>query len=231
MRLNRQNAIAIFFLGALCVSCSGAPGDNPSGEVAIVESAAFNEAGLNDIQAMMNAAVENEQIPSAIAMLARDGEIAWLGTAGNMGPDVPMSRDAIVPLASVGKMYTATAAMILIERGVIAFDDPVSKYIPEFADVKINIAAAGDPPLLAAPESAITVRHLLTHTSGLVVDGDEFWKIWGANIDTMTTTHLARDLAALPLDYQPGQNYKYGPTGAAYEVLGAVIEIASARSE
>jgi len=229
IRTNRKNLFAIFALGVFYASCAGAPGENASGAVA-VESAAFNESGLNDIQAMMNAAVENERIPSAIAMLAREGEIAWLVTAGDMGPDIPMSRDAIIPLASIGKMYTAAAAMILLERGAIALDDPVSKFIPEFADVKINVADAGAPPKLSAPETAIMVRHLLTHTSGLVVDGDEFWSIWGANIDTTTTTHLSRDLAALPLEYQPGQRFKYGPTGAAYEVLGAVIEIASGQT-
>lgn len=193
-------------------------------------SGGFSYEGVNAIQEMMNSAVEEKRIPSAIAMLARDGEIIWIGTAGDMGPGVPMSREAIVPLASVGKIYTATAALILIERGVIAFDDPVSEYIPEFADVKINVAGAEGSQHLVAPKSPITVRHLLTHTSGLIVDGDEFWNAWNANTDKTTATHMARDLAALPLEYHPGQGYNYGPTGAAYEVLGAIIEIASGQT-
>jgi CubicO group peptidase (beta-lactamase class C family) len=67
----------------------------------------------------------------------------------------------------------------------------------------------------------------LTHTSGLTVSGDAFWAAWNANVDKTTTTQMARDLAAIPLQYRPGERFEYGPTGAAYEVLGAVIEIVS----
>lgn len=90
----------------------------------------FSKEGLAAIQDMMETAIRDGRMKSGIAMLARDGEIIWLGTAGEMGPGIPMRDDAIIPLASVGKMYTAVAAMILSERCVISLGDPVRQVHP-----------------------------------------------------------------------------------------------------
>jgi CubicO group peptidase (beta-lactamase class C family) len=190
---------------------AGAPGDRTATTAPL-----FTETGLAAIRDLMRAAVRDGRTPAATVLLARDGEILWLETAGEMNPGMPMGDDAIVPLASIGKLYTAAAAMILVERGRIALDDPVSKYIPEFAKV--------------SPGHPITVFHLLTHTSGLTVDGDAFWAAWDANTEKTNTTAMARALAGLPLVSQPGEVFEYGPTGAAYEVLAAVIEIASGQT-
>ena len=190
----------------------------------------FSEEGLEAIQDMMETAVRDGRMTSGIAMLARDEDIFWLKSVGDMGPGVSMREDAIIPLASVGKMYTAVAAMILTERGLISPDDPVSKYIPEFADLMVGVADATGRNSLVAPATPVTVYHLLTHTGGLTVSGDEFWAAWNEHSERTTTTHLARALAALPLKSQPGERFEYGPTGASYEVLGAVIEIASGQT-
>ncbi|MEJ2084602.1 MAG: serine hydrolase, partial [Acidobacteriota bacterium] len=163
-------------------------------------------------------------------MLSEAGCPTWIGTAGEMTRGIPMRNDAILPLASVGKMFTATAAMILLERGVIALDDPVSEYIPEFSNVRIAAAAGSGESGFVPPDRPITLFHLLTHTSGLTVTGDEFWAAWYANVGKTTTTHFARALAAMPLEAPPGTLFNYGQTGAAYEVLGAVIEIASGQT-
>lgn len=190
----------------------------------------FSEEGLAAIQDMMEAAIRDGRIKSGIAMLARDDDIVWLGTAGDMGPDIPMRDDAIIPLASAGKMYTAIAAMILRERGVIALGDAVSRYIPEFANVMVEVAHPSGGTHLVVPETPVTIYHLLTHTGGLRVSGDRFWAAWNAHSERTTTTDLARALAELPLRSQPGESFAYGPTGASYEVLGAVIEISSGQT-
>jgi len=190
----------------------------------------FSQEGLAGIQDLMETAIRDGRIPSGIAMVARDDEIVWLGTAGEMGPGVYMREDAIVPLASVGKMYTAVAAMILVERGAISLDDPVSKYIPEFADVMVEVADESGALRLVAPETPVTIHHLLTHTGGLRMSGDAFWAAWNAHVGRTTTTDMARALAALPLESQPGAKFSYGATGASYEALGAVIEIAGDRT-
>jgi len=190
----------------------------------------FTPEGIGTIQGMMEQAVADRRVTAAIAMLARDSEPVWLGTAGEMTPGTPMRSDAILPLASVGKMFTAVAAMILYERGVLALDDPVSKFIPEFENVRVRVLNEGGQAKLVAPDRPITVFHLLTHTAGLTVDGDEFWAAWDRHVGKTTTAHLARELAALPLQSQPGDRFDYGQTGASYEVLGAVIEIASGQT-
>ena len=75
----------------------------------------FSDKGLDAIQNMMETAVRDGRMSSGIAMLASEEGIFWLKSVGDMGPDVSMREDAIIPLASVGKMYTAVAAMILVE--------------------------------------------------------------------------------------------------------------------
>ena len=190
----------------------------------------FSKDGLDAIQEMMETAVTNGRISAGIAMVARDGKIVWLGTAGEMSPGIPMIDDPIMPLASVGKMFTATAAMILYERGAISLDDPVSKYIPEFADVMVGVSDESGAITVVAPETPITLYHLLTHTGGLTVTGDEFWAAWDAHTGKTTTTLFAQALAKLPLFAEPGTQFRYGQTGASYEVLGAVIEVASGQT-
>ena len=228
--VNQLGAIsgAVLLISA-CRNGDPTPSAQPE-EVASVASSGLSQEGLDAIQGMMDTAVEEGRIPAAIAMVALDGEVAWLGTAGEMEPGIPMRDDAILPLASVGKMFTATAAMILMERGVISLDDPVSQYIPEFADAKVEVTAEDGTTRLVAPEAPITVYHLLTHTGGLKVTGDDFWAAWDTHVANTTTTHFARALVEMPLQAQPGERFDYGQTGASYEVLGAVIEIASGQT-
>ena len=219
---------AALLVGA-CQDANRSPSTPPTG-VADPAGGGFSQEGLDAIQEMMETAITDGRITAGIAMVARDGKIAWLGAAGEMEPGVPMRDDAILPLASVGKMFTATAAMILFEREIISLDDPVSKYIPEFADVMVGVTDEDGETRLVAPDDPMTVYHLLTHTGGLTVTGDEFWAAWDTYTGNTTTTHLARALAAMPLFAQPGAQFRYGPTGASYEVLGAVIEIASGQT-
>ena len=228
--VNQLGAIsgAVLLISA-CRNGDPTPSAQPE-EVASVASSGLSQEGLDAIQGMMDTAVEEGRIPAAIAMVALDGDVAWLGTAGEMEPGIPMRDDAILPLASVGKMFTATAAMILMERGVISLDDPVSQYIPEFADAKVEVTAEDGTTRLVAPEAPITVYHLLTHTGGLKVTGDDFWAAWDTHVANTTTTHFARALVEMPLQAQPGERFDYGQTGASYEVLGAVIEIASGQT-
>ena len=166
------------------------------------------------VQELLDVAVTEGRIPAAVAFLAKGDELLWTVTTGSFDEGVPMRADAIMPLASVGKMFTATAAMILVEKGKLDLQAPVSAYIEGF-------------PV----DSGITVRHLLTHTTGFTVDGDAFWATWDEHVGstTSTTSDFALDLAELPRK-EPGSVFEYGQTGAAYEVLGAVIENASGQT-
>ncbi|MDX1469068.1 MAG: serine hydrolase domain-containing protein [Acidimicrobiia bacterium] len=170
-------------------------------------------------------AVESGRVPGIVGMLGVDGESLWSAVAGDMGPGAPMRSDVIMPLASVGKMYTATAVMLLLEAGALSVEDPVSDFIPEFDSVMVSVNEN-----LVAPASPVTVHHLLTHTGGLMVDGDLFWEAWNAHSGKTTTGHLARALAELPLQSHPGSAFAYGATGASYEVLGAIVEVVSGQT-
>lgn len=220
--------VTLIIAGQPC-SAGGEGGQTPARQGRLTDNSSFSRTG-ESIQAMMDKAVADRRIPAAIAMLARESEIQWLGTAGEMTHGVPMRRDAILPLASVGKMFTATAAMILYERDLLSLDDPVSKYIPDFGDLRIKVRDGAGQESPVTPARPVTIFHLLTHTSGLTVTGDEFWAAWNAHVGNTTTTHFARALARLPLQFQPGEQFQYGQTGAAYEVLGAVIEICSGQT-
>lgn len=229
----KRNIFKYSFLASIIAvagGCQTLPAERALTESENAVQSAFSEQGLQSIQAMMERAVDAGRIPAGLSMLAQDGVVSWIGTAGEMGPGVPMRSDAIFPLASVGKIYTATAAMILIERGLISLDDPVSHYIPEFANIAVSVENEDGTSSLVAADHPMTVFHLITHTTGLTVSGNNFWAAWNANSETTTTTHLARDLAAMPLQSHPGTQFEYGPTGAAYEVLGAVIEIVSGQN-
>lgn len=193
----------------------------------VVGSDRLAPGGLEALKRMIDLAVDQQRIMAAVAVIEIDGSVQWQHNAGEMEADVPLLDDAILPLASVGKMFTATAAMLLVERGVIALEDPVSRFIPEFENAMVNVDGESEP---VPAERAMTVFHLLTHTAGFVVAGDQFWGVWDSHSGITTTTHFARDLLALDLQSHPGEAFDYGQTGAAYEVLAAVIEIASGQT-
>ena len=217
----------LLFMAAAGVAAVAAP-RHALEEARTIEPASDNP--FSPIQAFLDTAVAEGRIPSGIAMIAQDGNIIWQGASGDMGPGIAMRSDAIMPLASLGKIYTATAAMILYERDQIGLDDPVSQYIPAFADVQIAVTDDDGTERLQAPDRPITIYHLLTHTSGLHVAGDAYWPIWNEHAGVTTTGDFARALAQVPMNHQPGTRFEYGYTGGAYEVLAAVIEIASGQT-
>ena len=165
------------------------------------------------LETLIMDAVDSRRIPGGVAFVAEGGNMVWRMAAGEISSDERMPDNAIFPLASVGKMYTATAAMILRDEGVIRLDDPVSTYLPAFAD---------DPDL--------TIRHLLTHTSGLTLNGNLYWSVWNEHFGSTTTAEFAAGLANLPRTALPGERFEYGATGGNYEVLAAVIEAASGQT-
>lgn len=165
------------------------------------------------LESLVDEAVSSFRIPGGVGFVAQEGEMVWLQAFGEMSPGEAMPEDAIFPLASVGKMYTATAAMILRDEGRIRLDDPVSMYLPAFAS---------DPDL--------TIHHLLTHTSGLTLNGNPYWSVWNEHFGATTTAEFATGLANLPRVARPGERFEYGATGGNYEVLAAVIEAASGQT-
>lgn len=196
----------------------------------------MSEERIERIDAMLKAAVKESQVPGVVALIARNGCIVYHkahGTANEKGDQ--LDKNSIFRIASQTKAITSTAVMMLWEEGRFQLDDPISEYIPEFGPAQIlDTYNESDGTYTTKPAvNQITIRHLLTHTSGLgygVIDGDErFQKIYKkAGItdlytsENITIAESVRKLAKLPLHHDPGTAYVYSE---GLDVLGYFVEI------
>lgn len=203
------------------------------------ESVGLSAARLARIDDLCRKAIEDKNIPGVVALVARHGKIVYhraFGSADNAS-NRAVRKDDIFRIASQSKAVTATAVMMLWERGLFQLDDPISKYIPEFKNPQVLKGYnSSDGSLTTEPaKSEITIRHLLTHTSGIgygVIDGDERFKAIYAKAgvtDLFTTERVligesVRKLAKLPLHHHPGEQFTYSE---GLDVLGYFIEIVS----
>ena len=196
---------------------------------------------LAKLDAMLEEAIQKEQVPGLVAMVVKDGKIVYHSAKGyaDVSKGTRMERNSIFRIASQTKAITATAVMILWEEGRFRLDDPISKYIPEFKNPQVlNTFRFADTTYTTRPASReITIRHLLTHTSGLgygMIDGDERMKMIyqkAGVVDLFTTENITigesvKRLAKLPLHHDPGAKYTYCE---GLDVLGYFIEIISGK--
>lgn len=191
------------------------------------------------IDAMLKKAISNQEVPGAVALIARNGKIVFhksYGMADNESGE-KMQKDAIFRIASQTKAITSTAVMILWEEGKFRMDDPISKYLPEFGKAHIlDTFNESDSTYTTKPaESQITIRDLITHTSGIgygMIDGDDrFRKIYqkAGVVDAFTAEKISigdniKKLAQLPLHHEPGEKFTYSE---GLDVLGYFIEVVS----
>jgi CubicO group peptidase (beta-lactamase class C family) len=182
----------------------------------------------------------------AVTLVARKGRLIHLEAHGlmDLGAQKPMSTDAVFRIASMTKPVVAVAVLMMMEEGKLRLSDPVSRFVPEFKNLKVAIplqragaaeagsaapgAPSSDTGFSAVPaDREITIRDLLTHTSGLVSGGisaTEAAKITRKPTDTLAD-YLPK-LASVPLAFQPGARWAYSP-GAGFDTLGRVVEVAS----
>ena len=155
----------------------------------------FDQAKLSNIPEVMKKLVDDNQISGSVTCVATRDKIVALDATGlaNIKTNEPMKPDTIFWIASMTKPLTGASIMMLQEQGKLSFDDPVSKYIPEFANIK---TPSGKP-------ANLTIKHLMTHTSGLA-------EISGPK------GHTSKDLAALiplfvdkPTQFEPGTEWRY----------------------
>ena len=203
------------------------------------ESVGMSSERLVLIDDMLEKAVANEDLPGLVALIARNGKIVFhnaYGMADNAAATA-MENDAIFRIASQTKAITSTAVMMLWEEGKFKLDDPISKFIPEFGKAQIldTFDELDSTYTTKAAEDQITIRDLITHTSGIgygVIDGDaRFKKIYAkAGItDLFTTENISieesvKKLAKLPLHHNPGDEFTYSE---GLDVLGYFIEVVS----
>lgn len=212
---------------------------SPSLTEAPPESVGMSSERLERIDAFCEKAIDDGQVPGMVALVARQGRIVYyraFGKADNAA-DRDLQPEDIFRVASQSKAITATAVMMLWEQGKFRLDDPISKYIPEFKEPKVlkNYNADDGSYTTEPAKSEITIRHLLTHTSGIgygVIDGNEsVRKIYqkAGIVDLFTTEPVKigdniRKLAKLPLHHHPGERFTYSE---GLDVLGYFIEVIS----
>ena len=191
---------------------------------------------VNLIDSLLNTAVKNNEIPGAVVYISRYGKEVFHKSYGyrNPGNNIPLQKDDIFRMASMTKALTAIAVLQLHERGLLFPDDNVSKYIPEFMNPRILIKVLPDSGFTSKPASSqITIRQLLTHTSGIGYGfQDERYNALvmknniseGFEDDDRTSLENIQRIAKLPLLCEPGEKYTYS---LSYDVLGVVIETIS----
>ena len=206
------------------------------------EKVGMSSERLQRIHDVMQRHIDAGHITGAVTAVARRGQVVHFEAHGYTDPATkqPMSKDAIFRMASSSKPVTGVAVMMMVEEGRIRLNDPVSKYIPEFKNLKVAVLKPGEreptlprapnapKPLvdLVSPNREVTVKDLMTHTSGLLSGG------LGAAVsdlrrqpnDTLAT--YVPKLGSVPLDFQPGTRWAYSAT-AGIDTLGRIVEIVS----
>ncbi len=225
-------AIGLAVLSPFAAAAQGLPQGNPS-------DLGFAPDRLRRIEAVIQSYVDQERTPGVVAIVARNGKVAWSGSYGLADRETgrPMTADALFRIASQTKAVTSVAAMILVEEGRLRLGDRVSRFMPSFDSVRVAVTTDSGRVLVPATH-AITVRDLLTQTAGLsygtgrsIRDDYEAaglgpaagygWYLADKAEPVCTTMDR---LGRLPLAAQPEEAWIYG---YATDVLGCVVERAS----
>jgi len=183
---------------------------------------------LEQVPALLKREIDAKRYAGVVWLVARDGAIASHGALGlaDVASAKPMTEDTVFRIFSMSKIVTTVTLLTLVEEGRLLLDDPVERYLPELANRQVLVGGTADAPQLEPAKGSITIRHLLTHTSGLPYDlfaegtAQEIWtraEIWAAP----TLKDFVRRVASLPLVHQPGEKWTYGVNT---DILGAVIE-------
>jgi CubicO group peptidase (beta-lactamase class C family) len=184
--------------------------DSPAAASGRADAEPQVDAGiLGQIRQRMQEFVDQQQVSGTVTLVAYRGRVIHLEAVGlaDVESRRPMRPDTMFCIASMTKPITATTVMILRDEGQLSIDDPVSKYIPAFAEVPLRDGK---------PKQAITLRHCLTHTAGLS----------GSQQNEGSLRETVEKLAQRPLDFEPGTKWQYSP---GLSVCGRVVEVVSAK--
>src|SRR5277367_4072582 len=232
-------ALRLWVAAAIACLVAGGTAQQANAEAAAPASRSFSRAGLDRVGDYLKNEIATGKIPGAIVLIQQHGKPVYFGKFGvrDVATQLPMTADTIFRLYSMSKPVTSVVAMMLVEDGKLSLADPVSKYIPAFADVKVGIEKPdqdGKPTLVLEPlNRPITIEDLLRHTSGLTYGfyGDSAVRKLYANSDLFDgdfdNAKFAERIARLPLAEQPETLWYYGHST---DVLGRVIEVVSGQS-
>ncbi|GAB1265001.1 serine hydrolase domain-containing protein [Aurantivibrio infirmus] len=195
------------------------------------ERVGMSSERLERIRPAMQRYIDEGLVPGTVTLVARHGKVVHFEAQGFMDVDAktPMRKDAMFRIASMTKPITSVALMMLWEEGKFQLRDPVSKFLPEFANQKVSTTsdASGETGELVDVKRPATIRDMLTHTAGLANSyrGNVDYYTEHASV-TAADTHdsYIKRLASLPLNYQPGEQWQYS---SATDVVGRLVEVIS----
>jgi len=187
---------------------------------------------LRRIQTKLQGYVDNKGAPGFITLIARKGQVIHYETCGyrDLENQLPMEKDTIFRIYSMTKPITSVALMMLYEQGKFQLNDPISKYIPEFAKTKVFNKMGYEGQELVEQESPMTIWNILTHTAGLTygffADNpvEDMYRNSQYADPNVTLDETIKEIAQFPLIFQPGTRWNYS---VATDVCGYLIQILS----
>src|SRR5215208_3347927 len=228
----------ILTAAVLCVALASAPAAYAQTlQRTRPEAVGLSSERLKRLSETLNGYVKDNRLPGGVVLVARRGKVAYTEAFGQRDREAgaPMREDAVFRIASQTKALVSVGVMILQEEGRLVITDPVGKYLPEFRETTVAVPKQGGGYEVVKAKRAITIRDLLTHTSGVSYGGGpardrwEAAKITGwyfADRDEPVGATVSR-MAALPFDAQPGEKFVYG---YSVDILGALVERVSGQT-
>lgn len=178
------------------------------------------------VTAALQPFVDRHELAGVVALVADKDRVLSIDAVGyaDIADQKPMSTDALFWIASQSKPVTATALMMLVDEGKVNLDDPVEKYLREFKEQWLVAERASDHLLLRKPRQPITVRNILSHTSGLPFRS----AMEQPTLDLLPLRVAVGSYAMTPLEFEPGSKYQY--SNAGINTAGRIIEVVSGMS-
>ncbi len=229
----KNRKIIPVLLGFLVLSVLAVAQDLPAAKA---ESVGLSSERLARIDTAIQRSIDDKRVAGAVTLVVRQGKVAWFKAQGMADREAAkaMPTDALFRICSMTKPITSVAVMMLYEEGRFLLDDPVSKYLPEFKNLKVLVKPASGQPYTIPATKEITIRDLLRHTSGITYN-------WNDDLGPMyekagvasgllqydgTIGDSVLHLAGLPLLFNPGDRFEYS---LGVDVLGRLVEVVSGK--
>jgi CubicO group peptidase (beta-lactamase class C family) len=191
------------------------------------ESVGFSSQRLDRIAPAMKSYIDQGKLAGTLTLVARNGKIVYLNAQGMQDREagIAMSEDTIFRIYSMSKPVTAVAAMTLWEQGKFHMFDPIAKYLPELANMKVYVSGSGDD-IVEDAKSPIRIIDLFMHTSGFSYgfsnsEVDKLYKKMLSKPDQLNRDNILTKFAELPLTHQPGTAWNYG---VSTDIIGFLVE-------
>ena len=194
-------------------------------EIASPESVGMSSAALNSATARLQKHIDDGDIAGVVAAVARDGKLVYQVALGKLDRerDADMPEDALFRIYSMSREITSVAALRLFEEGALKFDDPVSKYLPEFSDQRVLLNAESTDLSATRPRiGEMTIGHLLTHTSGLGSRSSALYRENNVRDRAQSLDAMVSKAARVTLFQDPGTEFRYGIHAT---IIGKLIEV------